>query len=247
MKKKLTTIVLLLALFVSTSFAQRTFSLVCAVSNYDDPHGFCCDLGFPAKGAKSMKKVYKQMGAIPVVLTSKYVTEESVQDKLKSILKIAKPEDIIIFHFIGHGSAGNIYFYQGRPYSYSKLIALLSKAQTENIFCIIDACESGSAIRTATDEYENMSGVKPAFMMACRANENTGELGALASPVFTLAVAKGLRGRADANSDHKVTFMELFRYAHSDMVSRGESLGWSLHPQLLGNSKLFETVISEIQ
>lgn len=245
--KRLSVLILMLTLLLGTALAQRTYALVCGVSNYDDPRGLCPDLSFPAKGAKSMKKVYKKMGAVPVVLTSKYVVEETVADKLETIVKIAQPNDKIIFHFIGHGSAGNIYFYQGKPFPYSKLIAILSKAKTNNIFCIIDACESGSAIRTATAEYEDMKGAKPAFMMACRANENTGELGALASPVFTLAIAKGLRGRADIDSNRQVTFMELFRYVHSDMVSRGQSLGWSLHPQLLGNDKLFNSVISEIE
>ncbi len=232
---------------MSTASSQKTYALVCGVSTYDDPMGYCPDLEFPAKGAKSMKKVYNKIGAVTVVLTSRYVVAEVVAEKLESIVKIAQPNDKIIFHFIGHGGAGNIYFYNGNAFSYSRLIAILSKAKTDKVFCIIDACESGSAIRTATAEYEDLKGAKPAFLMACRANENTGELVALASPIFTFAVAKGLRGRADIDNNRQVTFMELFRYVHSDMVNRGQSLGLNLHPQLLGNSHLFDTVISKIK
>lgn len=238
---------MMLLILVASSSAQKTYALICGVSNYSDPTGMCPDLRHPAKGAKTMKKIYKQIGAVPVVLTSKYVTQENVLDKLNSIVKIARPEDKIVFHFIGHGSTGNIYFYQGKAFPYTKLISALTNARTNKILCVIDACHSGSAIQTASAEYADLKGAQPVFMMACRANESTGENAALASPVFTLALAKGIRGRADINDDRKVTIMELFKYVHSDMVNRGKSMGWSLHPQLLGNSKQFETVISELK
>lgn len=245
--KRLFLLSMMLLVLIAPSSAQKTYALICGVSKYSDPTGGCIDLKHPAKGAKTMKKIYSEIGAVPVLLTSKYVTQENVLDKLNSIVKIAKPEDKIIFHFIGHGSAGNIYFYQGKAFPYTTLIQTLGKARTNNILCVIDACHSGSAIQTASADYPDLKGAQPVFLMACRANESTGENGALASPIFTLALAKGIRGRADANSDRKVSIMELFKYVHSDVSSRGKSMGWQVHPQLLGNSKQFETVISELR
>lgn len=227
--------------------AQRTYVLVCGVSQYDDPSGACVNLKYPAKGAKMMKNVYEKAGFITSILTSQYVTEDNVVNRLNDIVKIAKPEDNIIFQFIGHGSTGRIHFYRGTPFAYLNLIELLSKARTKNVFCFIDACQSGSAITTIKDYNEDIKGAKPAFLMACRANESTLETALIASPAFTMALSKGLRGRADMNSDKQVTLMELFRYIHSDVTSRGKALKVELHPQLLGNSQLFDTVINNLK
>lgn len=241
---------ILLALFSLTLlgvYAQRTYVLVCGVSQYDDPTGRCGNLDYPAKAAKDMRKVYQNAGFVTTILTSQYVTEAAVMSKLNDIVKIAKPEDHVIFQFIGHGSTGKIHLYKGTPLPYSKLIKSLSRARTKSVFCIIDACHSGSAATAASDAYRDLQGAKPAFLMACRPEESTVETAIIASPAFTMSLSKGLRGRADMNNDKKVTLMELFRYVHSDMVNRGKSLGMSLHPQLLGNNALFETVLTKIK
>lgn len=244
--KRFYLLLIMTASFLIGTQAQRTYVLVCGVSNYDDPTGACVNLAFPAKGAKTMKKVYDNAGFTTVLLTSKNVTASNIIQKLETIVNISKPEDKIIFQFIGHGSIGNIHLYQGKAFAYSQLMSIMAKAHTKKIFCIIDACQSGSAIEIAGDEYKDLQGTKSAFLMACRPNESTLETGILASPVFTQALAKGLRGRADADGDKKVTLMELFRYIHSDMVTRGNSLHIPLHPQLLGNKTLFNTVLTEI-
>ena len=223
--------------------AQRTYVLVCGVSQYDDPTGACVDLNYPAKGAKTMRNVYNNAGFVTSILTSQHVTEENVMERLNAIVRIAQPDDKIIFQFIGHGSQGMIHLYKGLPFLYSKLMVTLSKARTDKVFCIIDACQSGSAIDVA----EYMQDTKSAFLMACRAEESTLETAVIASPVFTMALSKGLRGRADINGDRQVTLMELFRYIHSDVVSRGKALGVQIHPQLLGNNKLFDTVLTKIK
>ncbi|MBQ6063718.1 MAG: caspase family protein [Prevotella sp.] len=223
--------------------AQRTYALVCGVSQYDDPTGQCVDLNYPAKGVKMMKNVFQKAGFVTSVLTSRHVTEENVMDRLNAIVQIAQPNDKIIFQFIGHGSTGKIHLYQGLPFYYSKLMSTLSKARTDKVFCIIDACQSGSAIGVAKELKEGHQ----AFLMACKAEEYTMETSVIASPVFTMSLSKGLRGRADINGDRKVTLMELFRYVHSDLGNRGRSFGIQLHPQLLGNGQLFETVLVELK
>ena len=245
--KRVFLLAFLFVVFSVGAYSQKTYALVCGVSKYDDPTGSCVNLTYPAKGAKTIKKVYTKAGFITALLTSQHVTESNIMEKLNAIIKIAKPEDRIIFQFIGHGSTGNIHLYQGTAFSYTELMSTLSKARTDKIFCIIDACQSGSAIKIADSNYKELEGAKPAFVMACRPNESTVETCVLASPVFTLALAKGLRGHADANNDKKVTLMELFRYVHSDMVNRGNSLGISLHPQLLGSNNLFHTVLTVVK
>ncbi len=237
MMKKVITILLMLSVAFSVH-AQKTYVLLTGVNNYGTGEN---NLNFPVKDAQELKQVFDRQNATVALLTSKYVTKENINKKLDAILKLAKPEDKIIFFFSGHGGPGAFCCYGFNLYKYSDLAEKLSKARTNKVFCFIDACHSGSA-RYATDTQANFNGVKPVFCIACRPEEYSMEKFLVDNGVFTQALTKALRGKADYDGNRSVTLMEIFKYVHSDVVKRTNN---KQHPQLVGNNALYETTITK--
>lgn len=228
-------IVLLFVLLVSAS-AQKTYALLTGVSNYG-PANEQNNLAGTTKDVKSLQQVLKRQGAIVTVSTSKYATNENIMKRLDAIIKLAKPEDTIIFFFSGHGDTGCFVTYGLRAFTYADLIAKLATAKARHVFCFIDACRSGSV---AGDYGQNFNwaqavGNKITFFMSSRANEYSIENQWLGHGYFSQALLKGLRGKADANADRRITVQELFSYIHSDVVARTRGNGYEQHPQLIGS------------
>ncbi len=236
MKKVLLTMLMLLAVF--SIHAQKTYVLLLGVNNYGTGEN---NLSFPVKDAKELKQIFDKQGMTVAMLTSKYVTKENIDKKLDAIIKLARPQDKIIFFFSGHGTPGAFCCYGFNLYRYSDLANKLSQARTSNIFCFIDACHSGSA-QFATNEQTGLGSVNPVFCIACRPQEYSYEKFLVDNGVFTQALTKGLRGKADYNKDKKITLLELFKYAHADVIQKTKD---NQHPQLVGSQNLYNTVIAK--
>ena len=234
--KRITVLFFLFVTLVFSLYAQKTYVLLTGVNNYGTGEN---NLNFPVKDAKELKQIFDRRGATVAMLTSKYVTKENINKKLDAIIKLAKPEDKIIFFFSGHGTPGAFCCYKFDLYKYSDLAEKLSKARTSKVFCFIDACHSGSA-RFATNEQTGLGAVKPVFCIACRPQEYSFEKFLIDNGVFTQALTKGLRGKADYNNNRSITLFELFKYIHSDVIQKTQD---KQHPQLIGSQNLYDTVL----
>ena len=82
-------------------------------------------------------------------------------------------------------------------------------------------------------------------MMASRSNELSWENQWLGNGFFSQAVLKGLRGKADANGDRKITVAELYKYVYADVTERTKSSEAPQHPQLIGPKRHFNVVLSK--
>lgn len=80
-------------------------------------------------------------------------------------------------------------------------------------------------------------------MMSSRADEYSIEHAWVGHGFFTQALLKGLRGKADSNSDMKITVKELFVYVYNDVQHSTSNMDASQHPQLIGVKAVAETVI----
>lgn len=244
--KRLSVFMLILAIAVMSSWAQRTFVLLTGVSNYgiEGESAEEINLKNTTKDVKQLGKIFQKQGATVSILTSKYACRDSIEKRLNAITYLAKPEDKIIFFFSGHGDVGGMVLYGLDFLKYEKLIEWLGKAKTNNVFCFIDACHSGSVIG-GINIYDNSQNVKPVFCMSSRADENSMEHPVLGNGFFSKAMIKGLRGKADLDKDNKITLIELFKYIHYDVTHRTETAERQQHPQLIGSSALHNTVIAE--
>lgn len=244
MKRILSTFVLLL-LYVTTIFAQHTYVLLVGISNYGDEKTNLCQA---TKDVKSIKDVFnKQHNTTVAILTSKYASGNNIEEKLNAIIKLAKPTDKIVFCFSGHGTTGGFVSYGPQLFSYKSLVQILSKAKAKEIVCFIDACMSGSVQSDASTNYSisnYASHSSLTFVVASRADEISWENNWVGHGVFTKALLKGLRGASDKNADKNVTLKELFDYIYNDVTARTKDTNAPQHPQMIGPSSSFETVIT---
>ncbi|MBQ6064467.1 MAG: caspase family protein [Prevotella sp.] len=219
--------------------AQKTYALLTGVSNY----GFQdWNLQNTTKDVKQLKKVLDKQEMIVATLTSSYATISNIEKKLNAIIQLAKPEDKIIFFFSGHGDTGRMITYGFQGFYYEDLMKILSNAKTKEIFCFIDACKSGSVNPMEYYWADVHKGIT--FMMSSRADEYSAENNWIGHGLYTQALLKGLRGKADKNNDRQVTLMELFRYVYNDVTARTKNYSVKQHPQLIGPSSSHDTVIT---
>lgn len=218
----------------------RTYVLAAGVSSYADSRN---NLRMSADDATEFAKVMKKQTKDVVVVTSKYANHDNILQKYRAIANRAKDGDRIIFYFSGHGSPGAINSYD-RAIKYDELVSLAHNSKaTEKVF-IIDACHSGS-VTDASTSYQMQGKEGMIFFMSSRADEYSQENPLVGTSTFTQAIIKGLLGKSDANSDRKITILELFQYVYSDVVNRGtQSEAHPQHPVLIAPKGCLDSVIA---
>lgn len=239
MKKLLLVFIAVLCIFNVN--AQKTYVLLTGVSNYSNSQA---NLGNTTKDVKDLRRVFRRQGATVATLTSRYVNHDNIVSKLEAIVKIAKANDKIIFFFSGHGDTGGFLTYELSMFSYKELADILAKAKTNNVFCFIDACRSGSATDDSFGGYGWSEDTKKkglTFVLSCRADEYSYENNWVGNGFFTKALLKGIRGKSDTNSDRQITLLELFKYVHNDVTARISTQ----HPQLIGPSSVHDVVVAK--
>ena len=245
MKRTITTLVLGLALVLGMH-AQKTYVLLAGIASYGTGNSDH-DLTYTVKDVKELKQVFSRQANTTVgTITGRYVSRANIKTKAAAICKLATANDKIVFFFSGHGGPGGIYCYGGETMRYEDLADCFAKAKTSKIFCFIDACHSGTSMTGAANT-SNLSGKRPVFMTACRPAEVSLDMPGLNNGIFTQALLKGLRGMADADANKQVTLIELFKYIYNDVMKKTQHFPVNhgqMHPQLIGNKALHNTVIT---
>ncbi len=243
MRKFLTTLFVTL-LFANVTFAQHTYALLVGVSKYDLPAEYDADRNMMATHMKDIKSILSQQKDITVaILTSKNANPQNIKKKLNAIVKLAKSNDKIMFFYGGHGAEGALVCHNGDHLPFVDLLTLLTKAKTPYVFCFLEACHSGS-VKDAISKTDTRK-VNPVFMTAARDDESSVNYLLTNSSLFLRALTKGLRGKADGNGDKNLTVSELYKYVYNDVREHVKSVpDCDQHPQLIGPSKLFDTVIT---
>lgn len=239
--KKLSTILILLVLSVTSIDAQKTYALLTGVSNYRNEQA---NLYNTTKDVKELKKVLSHQNVMASVLTSKYANHENITRKLNAIVKLAKPNDKIIFFFSGHGDTGGFFSSDLTMFRYQELIDILKKAKAQNIIIFIDACKSGSVKSISRDNFgigNNYPNIT--FVTSSDGNELSAENRWVGHGFFTQALLKGLRGKSDKNTDKQVTLIELFSYIYNDVTARTKGSENEQHPQLIGPKSMYNLVL----
>jgi uncharacterized caspase-like protein len=244
MKKKVFCL-LTLILFTVISVSARTFVLVTGVSNYGDEN---INLSQTTKDAKAFKKVMETQTKDITILTSSYANKGNILEKLRAICNRAQKGDRVVFFFSGHGMPGGICTYD-KVIQYSELVELLATSSATEKVCYVDACHAG----TASDAQKGMNQDKESlqkslkgykdqiFFVSCRSSEYSMENNWVGAGFFTQALVKGLRGKSDANSDKKITVIELFKYIYNDVTIRSKS---KQHPQLIASKDRYNSVLA---
>lgn len=239
MKRILT--IITMALFMAISVNARTFVLSVGVSSYQNSDN---NLSQTTKDAKQFKDVMYNHTKDITILTSKYANKNNILEKLRALSNRAQKGDKIILFFSGHGYPGGIVAYD-KYISYQEINDILSISSASAKICFVDACHAGSVedVRDYSRVYKAPTTGNIIYMMSSRADEYSIEHSWVGHGFFTQALLKGLRGKADANNDKKITVKELFIYVYNDVQHTTANMDTSQHPQLIGVKAVAEAVV----
>ena len=193
---------------------------------------------FAAKLIEKSAKIFKAINHVEIY--DQEATKENIVRGFNSIIEKAKPEDMFLFYYAGHGildeeSAENEYYFvpsdvlklYGDPgqlakkaLSASELKSYLVQVKSQKQLILMDACQSGGAMkwlrtRAAGMDEKAIKQLARASGVAIMASSGTKQLStefeALKHGVFTYALLEALDGKAD-NGDKQITIHELKSY-----------------------------------
>lgn len=153
----------------------------------------------------------------------------------------AGKEDRIVFFHEGHGYDGGFCGVDG-TIPYSELAKTLAKSPANMKLVFLGGCHSGSAKNAGILNYSDQ-----AWFTATRPDEVGAEYDHLPF-YFGGSVSKGLRGKADFNSDKDVTVVELFKYIYNDLLNKSSKLNKAgsshvQHPTLIAPKAMHDRVV----
>lgn len=183
------------------------------------------------------KGIFKSLNRLEIY--DKDATRENILTAFKSITARARPEDVFVFYYAGHGTLdeehNNEYYLvptdvtklygdpaqlEAKGISATELKNQLTQLKAQKQIIMMDACHSGGAVKSlnvraaAADEkaivqLARSSGV---VMMASSGTQQFAtEFEVLKHGVFTYALLEALDGKAD-NGDGKITVNEIKMY-----------------------------------
>jgi WD40 repeat protein len=201
--------------------------------NYAQPDA----ASFIDKIQQTGKNIFKSIN--PIEIYDENATKDNIVAAFKSIMLKAKPEDVFLFYYAGHGTLDeehNEEYYlvptditklygdptqlQAKGISATELKGFLTQVKSQKQIILMDACHSGGALKTlgvraaATDEkaivqLARSSGV--VMIASSGSKQFATEFDQLKHGVFTYVLLEALDGKAD-NGDKKITVNELKFY-----------------------------------
>lgn len=239
MERRLTA--LLMTLMMVIGAYARTFVLSVGVSNYQDND---LNLAQTTKDAKQFKSVMENHTKDITILTSKYANKANILEKLRALSNRAQKGDKLVVFFSGHGYPGGVLSFD-KTISYQEINDILSKSAASAKICFVDACHAGSVsdVKDNSKAYKAPTTGNIIYMMSSRADEYSVEHPWMGHGFFTQSLLKGLRGKADANRDKKLTVRELFNYVYNDVQQTTSKMEVSQHPQMIGVKDVADAVI----
>lgn len=239
MRRTLATLIMCMIVLIGVD--ARTFVFSVGVSRYQDES---LNLLQTTKDAKRFKELMSNHADGVTILTSKYANKNNIIKNLRQISNRARSGDMVVFYFSGHGYPGGIVVYD-EWITYQEINDILSKSSASAKICFVDACHAGSVsdVQDNSRTYKAPTTGNIIYMMSSRADEYSMEHPWVGHGYFTQALLKGLRGKADANRDKKITVKELFNYVYNDVQHTTNKMDVSQHPQLIGVAKVADAVI----
>lgn len=192
---------------------------------------------FTEKFVEKSKSIFKKINQAE--LYDENATKANIIAKLNAIIAQAKPEDVFLFYYAGHGllnedNDDEYYFVptdvtklygdqdqlSKKGISASELKNYLAQIKARKQVILMDACHSGGAMKTlnvrttgmdekAIVQLARSSGV--AMIASSGTKQFATEFAQLKHGVFTYALLEALDGKAD-NGDKKITVNELKLY-----------------------------------
>ena len=228
---------LILFLFLaSITLCQAKAYVVCAgIADYP---GMGNDLRISDNDAQTIAKVFLATKDASVkVLTNKDATQSALLSSMHTLFEGAQRDDVVILYFSGHGNPGSLVCYDGQL-TYQRIFEVFRGCRANRKIIIADACYSGK-MRTNKQPSDNYNEQSVLLFLSSRTNEPSRE-SKYKNSLFTIFLARGLRGGADKNKDRQITAREIFDFVHDGVT---EASGDKQHPVMWGNFDNNMTII----
>jgi WD40 repeat protein len=215
--------------------------VVVGINKYKNPK---YNLNYAMADATSFKEAIEKGGTSifsktnVVFIGDEKATKEGISAELEKVKTLAKPQDVFIFYYAGHGVLNQIKEFYLVPHDVTQLYgndeALAQKGLSANqlqqfskeikaqkqLF-ILDACQSAGALETlaaargaaeekAIAQLARATGTH--WLTASGSEQFASEFTQLGHGTFTYVLLEALSGKADKGGDKKVTVKELDAY-----------------------------------
>ncbi len=251
------------------------YMLIVGINDYKNPryalnYALADANSFKESIEKGASEIYKSTEV--TLITNPEATRSNILENLEKIKLKAKPEDVFIFYYAGHGvmsEEAKPQFYMV-PYDITQLygnnkqltekaisanelqeISMQLKAQKQ--LFVFDACQSGGATSNistrgaakekAIAQLARSTGTY--WLAASNSNQFATEFAELGHGLFTYCILQGLKGKADGGAkDKKITVKELNAYLNNEMPELSTKYkGTAQYPSSFGFGMDFPIVI----
>jgi len=210
-------------------------------------------------------------GIRTVFLTNAEATKPRILQEFSNIKAAAKQEDVFLFYYAGHGVMseeqipqffiipydvtqlyGNEQVLKKNGISASELKFLSTEIKAQKQMFVLDACQSGGmtgmlAARGAAEEkaVSQLARSTGTYWLAASNSEQfASEFTQLGHGVFTYCILEGLSGKADGQSDKKITVQELSTYLQDQVpVYSTQYRGSAQYPNTYGYGQDFPIIM----
>ncbi len=231
--KRFLLLILLISIHLGGAYAQKIYLVSVGISDYP---GKDADLRLTVKDATAIKSIYdKNRKAETLLITDELATSNNILSKMEQLFSKAKPEDIVILFFSGHGYEGGFVGSDGYAISYTEIKRAMAKSVAKNKMIFADACFSGqfreagsgsNSSPTASSSDQNVL-----LFLSSRSDEISLERNDMKNGYFTHYLQDALKGRADTNLDRKITAKELYTHVSKGVISISKN---KQHPVMWG-------------
>jgi len=227
-KSKIINFLLMFILFLGAqhAFSQgKIYAVLVGVSEHQDPSK---NLDFSHRDATEMYHLLKKHSSPDRIklLTNSEARHDNIVRHAQNLFHQAKPEDMVIFFFSGHGNE-NGFVAHDKNLTYTTLQTIFKDCAANRKMIFADACRSGSlrqpgeSGRQATSNNQNV-GADVMLFLSSRSDQTSWEYSNLKNGMFTYFLISGLSGKADANKDNLITAIELFNYVNPNVKKKSD-------------------------
>ncbi len=225
------------------AYKNNTYNL-----NYAQPDALAFTNTLTGRSSRMFKQIHKYE------LYDQQATKESILNVFRQIHQQAKPQDVFVLYYAGHGSIdtedpeaeyyfvphevtkiyGDNQLLEEKGISASQLKSLLSDVKSQKQLILLDACHSGGAIKTfltrsaASEEkaiFQLARSAGVVLIAASGTQQFATEFEVLKHGVFTYALLEALDGKGDIGSDNKVTVNEIKAYMEDRVPELSQKYG----------------------
>lgn len=230
-------LLLLLLAFSTESKAQHTYVVSVGIADYQNIN----DLKFTETDVATFNKIMAQYDADITTLTGAQATHVNILKTVRAVFGKAKPSDVVIFFFSGHGYEGGFCCYDMQPnshlggMSYKEMQILFRNCRAGKKMVFADACFSGGLSKQLTQlQVQAVLNNDVMFFLSSRLDETSLELPRGPNGLYTYFLAQGLCGAADVNNDRIISVSEIYNYVSAKVTSWANQIPHNQHPTIWG-------------